>query len=128
MSGFGPLTRLEGVSSERVTVTGVALDPAVSVRQVRFEPGTACTETIVGAANGTVVASGGLVDISAAANLTRALLEVTVGGSGLTAGIYSVCIDYVANNVNGTFEKVGSGELYVGEWDSFCCGFAVSVL
>lgn len=112
VSAFTPLTRLEGVASERVTIAGIALDPMVSVRSVRFEPGVVCTPATAGAANGTVVATGGLVDLSGGA-LTS--LEVTIGGSGLVANIYSVCIDYVANVASGAFEKVGGGELYIGE-------------
>lgn len=111
MQSFSPASvrRLQG--SERVTITGIGLDPVLSVGQVRFEPGTNCTATVAGARAGTTVASG--VRFSDA-TLNR--LTVEVGGGGLAAEQYAVCAQFVWSNTTvGGFVQVGSTQLLAGE-------------
>jgi hypothetical protein len=70
---------------------------------------------LVGATNGTVTANSTFVSSGG-----NSVVVVTVGGVGLPAAIYSVCLDLVANSVVGGFAQVGSSSLLVGAlWVSF---------
>ena len=103
------------------TITGLGLDVA-SVRAVRFEPAAACTVAAANAAPGTV---NGLTIASGAA-LNQTMISVTQNSS-MAAGSYSVCVDYVASNVNGSFVKVGSSQLLIGESVCVCVYVCVFV-
>lgn len=114
---YSPLTVLGGVSNASVTISGVALDAVQSVRAVRFERGLSCSAASNNNSTVVIAAVGGMSDVSGG---NRTLLQVVVGGSGLSAGVYSVCIDYVANVAQGNYVAVNSSQLlYVGAVSGF---------
>lgn len=116
VSGFSPVTVVAGSSNATVTISGVALDPSVSVRAVRFEPGSGgCTFGRTGAAAGTVDLVGGLSVVNGS---QWTLVSGSVGGSGLSSGQYAVCVDLTSHNsTTGGFVQAGalSQRLLVGE-------------
>ena len=107
-SSFSPVTVLSSNAAPQVTISGSGLD-VPSVRAVRFEPGVTCTLTSANATAGTV--NG--VTIAAVSGSNQTMISVTQS-SAIPAGAYSVCIDYVANNVTGSFVNVGSALLLIG--------------
>ena len=112
---FGPHTVNVNDSSASIVVSGVGLQSVTSVRDVRFEPSGNCTVSVVGATNGTVSAVGGMSNNGG--DLSR--LAVVVGGSGLAAGVYSVCVDFSGNDAGGQYQRVDSSGLFVGEFFVF---------
>lgn len=106
-------TVLAGVNTATVNVAGVALDVTAttgSVRAVRFERASTCTSgsssvnSVVTPTFGTVSNNGAFTQLSVPLSST----------SGLSAGTWSVCIDYTAATASPTYVKV-TGLVQVGE-------------
>ena len=110
MSSFSPVTLLNSNSAPQVTITGLGLD-VYSVRAVRYEPAATCTSKTANATVGTV---NGMV--IAAVNGSNQTMVTVAQNTTIPPGSYSVCVDFVANNVNGSFVKVGSSQLLIGEF------------
>ena len=119
---FSPVTLLSSNSAPQVTISGLGLDVS-SVRAVRFEPSGNCTATTVNASVGTV---NGMV-VAAVNGSSQTMVTVTQNGT-IPAGSYSVCVDYVANAVSGSFVKVSSSQLLIGLYVCVCVRVRVCML
>lgn len=117
VSDFTP-TVLVNDASQVVTISGVGLDPdsiVGSVRSVRFENALTCTAS--GSSNNTIVTP---VFGQVSTNAAKTLLVVPLAGtSGLSGGLWSVCIDWTAFNNSDLYVRVGnaSAVISVGEWE-----------
>lgn len=94
-----------------IVIAGVQLSSTTTVRNVRFEQSATCTAAAI-SANNVVVPS------SSSSDVTFSTLSVTLAASGLSAGDWSVCVDWAASPVAPSFLRVGvaSSFVRVGQW------------
>ncbi|MDR3410941.1 MAG: hypothetical protein P4L87_08380, partial [Formivibrio sp.] len=109
-TSFSPLTVLSGAAgaSTSVTITGLGLDAANSIRDVMFAIGTSCASPTVSAQSYANVGGSGSTKLSVA----------LPSPGGLAAASYSVCVDITAGTV-GSYTSVGSGQVFVASVTSF---------
>lgn len=101
-------TVLAGDTTAVITLTGVALDPAASsgsVRSVVFEMAATCTADMASSSN--TIVSVAAASMSANAQLTA--LSIPLSSTvGLSAGSWSVCVDWRASGVSSSYVRVGT--------------------
>lgn len=111
VSLFTP-TVLASQADQIVTLTGIALDSLTgrgSVRGVRFERSASCS-------NGTSSSAPAVSPLMTAVSWNAEFSELVVplvNTSGLSAGLWSVCVDWAGYLADPNYVRVGGNESYV---------------
>lgn len=99
----------DGTASVVLTGAGLSAIPVTgSVRSVRFELSSLCSP---GAATNNTVATPTMGSVSA--NASETALTVPLPGGGLSAGLWSVCVDWTASAVSPLYTRVGYATQFV---------------